>query len=187
MSKKLFILDDEVLKDNYGNGRFRLKMEKKTLFSGNVKYSFEIMRDEANRISKCVFVKSTNEGNKSYTFNLMFNANDPSQNYVTYEKKDFGIENTYDILKTDVMFNAKVRAEEIKVLKEFDMVMIDGSGRSEAKSTLIDIITDVIDTTERDDAEGANGKITDVNLIEMAFRGFFAEIRANVEQVNFEE
>ena len=65
---------------------------------------------------------------------------------------DFGIENKYDILGTDVMFNAKIKAEEMKVLKEFDLVMWDGAGRSESKSTLIDVITDVIDTTERDDA-----------------------------------
>ena len=106
MSKKLFILDDEVLKDAYGNGRFRLKMEKKTLFTGDVKYSFEIIRDEARQISKCTFVKSTNEGNRVYTFNLQFCTLDSSKNYVTYEKKDFGIENKYDILNTDVMFNA---------------------------------------------------------------------------------
>ncbi|MCQ2749138.1 MAG: hypothetical protein MJ246_03960 [Clostridia bacterium] len=187
MAKNLFVLDDEVLKDNFGNGKFNLKMEKKTLFTGNIKYSFEIIRDEAKQISKCTFVKTASEGHKVYTFNLMFDGLDPSKNYVTYEKKDFGVENTYDILKTDVMFNAKIRKEELKVLKEFDMVMWNGSGRSESKNTLVDVITDVIDTTERDDAVIGNEKVSDVDLIHMAFKGFFAEIKTNVEQVSFEE
>ena len=37
------------------------------------------------------------------------------------------------------------------------------------------------------DAVIGDHKVTDVELIHMAFKGFFAEIPANVEQVNFEE
>ena len=187
MASNLFILDDEVLKDNYGNGRFKLAMEKKSLITGKVKWTFEIIRNEAKQISKCTFMKIAHEGNKTYKFDLLFDGLNPNNNSVIYEKRDFGIENTYDILKTDVMFNAKLRKEEISVLKEFDTVMWNGSGRSESKKTLIDVITDVIDTTERDDAVIGDHKVTDVELIHMAFKGFFAEIPANVEQVSFEE
>ena len=51
------------------------------------------------------------------------------------------------------MFNIKLRKEENSVLAEFDKVMWLDSTHTQSKSTIIDLFTDVIDTTERDDTE----------------------------------
>lgn len=180
---KISVMQDEVLKDELGNGYFYMKLLKKKIIGKSTIYSFKVYRDENKKVSGCVLEKSTNEGDKKYIFNLRFDETNPTLNNVTYRKIDVGYDHTFDIFKSDVMFNVKLRKEEINVLKEFDKLMWIDSSHSQSKSTLIDVYTDVIDTTERDDTMLDGVAITDFDTIHMVTKGFFAEIKPNTEHV----
>lgn len=181
---KIVTVEDKVLKDEMGNGLFYLKMVKKKLIGRDEIYSFRVYRDETNKISGCLLEKSMLEGNKKYIFELKFFENDPASNKMTYRRIDMGYDHTFDVLNSDVMFSNKLRKEENKVLAEFDAAMWADSHHTESKSTIIDLFTDVIDTTERDDTVVNGMKISDNKIIHVGVKGFFAEVKANTDNVN---
>lgn len=182
---KIAIIEDRVEKDEFGNGNFVLKMSKKKFIGKTDYYVFNVYRDEENLVSGCKLEKIMLDGEKSYTFDLRFDGKDNSKNFVKYRKRDIGYDQTFDIFKTDVMFSSKLRKEEIKILNEFDKVMWIDSKHSQSKATLIDVFTDIIDTTQRDDVEIDGVKVSDIDVIHVATKGFFSEVTTNVEHVNF--
>lgn len=182
---KIETIEDKILKDELGNGMFYLKMSKKKLLGKTEKYSFKVYRDENNKISGCVLEKEMLEGLKKYIFELRFDQNNPQSNKMTYRKIDAGYDHTFDILNSDVMFNTKIRKEENKILAEFDRVMWFDSQHTQSKATIIDLFTDVIDTTERDDAEINGAKVSDTQIIHVGVIGFFSEVKANTPVVEF--
>lgn len=179
------IIDDKVSKDEMGNGLFELRMKKNKFIGKSEKYTFKIYRNENEKLSGCLLEKYMMEGNKAYIYELHFDEQNPTNNIMTYRKVDFGYDHTFNLLTSDVMFNTKLKKEENKVLAEFDKVMWFESKHSSSKATLIDVFTDVIDTTEKDDTEIDGKKVTDVQIIHTAVKGFFAEVKPNVSLVEF--
>lgn len=184
---KVDVVEDLVLKDSNGNGKFVMKIDKRSLLGGITKYNFTTLRKEQEGLTICNFTKLTSGGVKKYIFELYFDEREPRNNAIVYIVNDGITETKYDVLGNDVRFNAKTRAEENALLEEFDKLMWTDANTSQSKSTLVDVITDVIDTTRRDDTVIGEEVIKDANLIHMAAKGFFAEINPNVDAINFEE
>ena len=69
---KINLLKDEVLKDEYGNGIFKMQMVKEKIIGKNITYNFSAYRNEEKKISGCILEKIMLDGEKKYIFDLRF-------------------------------------------------------------------------------------------------------------------
>ena len=192
MGNNVEIIEDTILKDDAGNGVFLMERKQKKLIGAINRFSVYIYRKENEDISGCRFVKSSNDGYKKNIFELHFDNKNSSNNKMTYYVKNMAVEHTYNILENDVMLsvkitNAKEQNEQNSILQEFDKLMWLSAKMGESKATIVDVITDVLDTTEVNNTDINGNIVTDICLIHTAIKGFFAEIDSNVEKVEFKE
>lgn len=180
---KSMVLQDETLKDSTGSGKFIMKLKKNGVFASSSTYEIVISKNTNKNTVDCVMKRE--DGNyKYYKYNLTID-NSLNDIFVNYEINNNGFIRKFNLMENDLMLTAKIKREMLKILKEFDMTAWSIASMGSKKSTMIDIITDIIDLTEKNETVVDNIKYSDYELVNTVIDGYFNETQVNTDKMIF--